>query len=272
MPAGRLPEEGEFRIGKVLLPAGRRAVPVYDSQKPVAWVTTRPVPDAGRVWSALSDAREQSGLVPVLLADDGADDAYFYSPSGISELGHLDAAAVLSCLWKDSVPTAEDEEFDRRPAADRPPAPFGREFPGLAPAGDSGLSKARRDEVLGSLPPARIGLVAASRPADVLPLIGWSPFGDYPFGDYEYPVSNAVWVAVVLRSWEDRYGATLLNIGPGAEIRLLVDRPPCSLEAAVRIAAEHYAFCDECGGRGLGHIPDIAGSLVKAPIWTFWWD
>jgi hypothetical protein len=32
------------------------------------------VPDAGRVWSALSDAGPQAGLVPVLLGDDPADD------------------------------------------------------------------------------------------------------------------------------------------------------------------------------------------------------
>ena len=75
----------------------------------------------------------------------------------------------------------------------------------------------------------------------------------------------------MLRSWEDRFGARLLDIG-FAEIRLLVDRPPRSLEAAQRIAAEHFAFCDECGGQGLRDISSIAVSLVNAPIWTFWWD
>ena len=66
-------------------------------------------------------------------------------------------------------------------------------------------------------------------------------------------------------------GARLIDIG-FAEIRLLVERPPRRLDAAQRIAAEHFAFCDECGGKGLRDISSIAVSLVNAPIWTFWWD
>jgi hypothetical protein len=81
-----------------------------------------------------------------------------------------------------------------------------------------------------------------------------------------------VWLAAVLRSWEDRFGARLLSMGPGAEIRLLVSRPPRSAEAAQRVAVEHYVFADECAGQGLRDISSITASLVNAPIWTFWWD
>jgi hypothetical protein len=59
---------------------------------------------------------------------------------------------------------------------------------------------------------------------------------------------------------------------PGAEIRLLAERPPSSAEAAERLAAEHFAFCDESAGQGLHDIPGIAASLVNAPVWTCWWD
>jgi hypothetical protein len=78
-------------------------------------------------------------------------------------------------------------------------------------------------------------------------------------------------VAAVLRSWEERYGARLLQAG-FAWIRLLADRPPRSVELAQRLAAEHYAFCDECGGRGLTEVSTITASLMESPIWTFWWD
>jgi Domain of unknown function (DUF4253) len=64
----------------------------------------------------------------------------------------------------------------------------------------------------------------------------------------------------------------LLKLGPGAELRLLVDQPPRTLEHATQIAAEHSVFCDECAGQGLREIPEIAVALVAAPIWTFWWD
>jgi hypothetical protein len=83
---------------------------------------------------------------------------------------------------------------------------------------------------------------------------------------------NAVWVGAVLRSFEDRFGATLLKLGPGAELLLLVGRPPRTLEHATQIAAEHSVFCDECAGQGLRYVPEIARALVGAPIWTFWWD
>jgi Domain of unknown function (DUF4253) len=62
---------------------------------------------------------------------------------------------------------------------------------------------------------ARIGVVSATRPADVLPLIGW--FASDQFDD-------ALPVAAVVRSWEDRFDATLLEVG-FSQIRLLVRRP-----------------------------------------------
>jgi uncharacterized protein DUF4253 len=153
----------------------------------------------------------------------------------------------------------EDEEEDSPWTAMR--APFSKQFPGLAPPGDTPLSHEQLDETLGSLPAARIGLVPATRPADVLPLIGWTPSDQ----------SDALPVATVVRSWEDRYGARLLQVG-FAQISLLIDRPPRSIGHAQRIAAEHFAFCDECAGRGLSDIPRITASLMETPIWTFWWD
>lgn len=112
-----------------------------------------------------------------------------------------------------------------------------------------------------SLPAARIGLVPASRPVDVLPLIGWTPSDQ----------SDALPIAAVVRSWEERFGARLLRVG-FAEISVLVDRPPRSIEHAQRIAAEHFVFCDEYAGQGLRDIPAITASLLETPIWTFWWD
>jgi hypothetical protein len=111
------------------------------------------------------------------------------------------------------------------------------------------------------LPAARIGLVPAARTADVLPLIGWTPSDQ----------SDALPVAAVVRSWEDRFGARLLRVG-FAETSLLASRPPRSISHAQRIAAEHFVFCDECAGRGLHHVPRIAASLMESPVWTFWWD
>ena len=75
----------------------------------------------------------------------------------------------------------------------------------------------------------------------------------------------------MLRSWEDRFGARLLEVG-FADIRLVVSRPPRTLDEALPIAAEHVAFCDECARMGLRHVRMIARTLVDNPFWDFWWD
>ena len=75
MTDGRLPEPGVLRIGSVSLPAGKLVNAVRErprpgerySREPVAWVTVNPVPNPGQVWAALSEAHQQTGLVPILL-------------------------------------------------------------------------------------------------------------------------------------------------------------------------------------------------------------
>jgi hypothetical protein len=260
MVTDSLPEEGELRLGAVLLPAGRRIVPM-GGPEPVAWATTQPVPDAGRVWSALWDAHEQTGLVPILLADSEKDEGYFfYGPADLPAVDHLNAAEVLAEWWDRRMPSDDEEDSDHV-AAIR--GPFSGEFPGLAPREDARLSMAQLYEVLRSQPDAPIGLVPARRAADVLPTVGWCPSDQ---------IQTPLPVAAILRSWEARFGARLLTVGPGAQLQLLVERPPRTTEAAQGIAAEHFAFCDECAGTGLRDIPRIAASLVNAPTWTFWWD
>ncbi len=84
-------------------------------------------------------------------------------------------------------------------------------------------------------------------------------------------LDTALPIAAVLRSWEDRFGARLLRVG-FAEISLLAQRPPRTLATAQRLAAEQWAFCNECAGEGLHDVPRITASLMNSPIWTFWWD
>ncbi|MGH3409114.1 MAG: DUF4253 domain-containing protein [Streptosporangiaceae bacterium] len=95
-----------------------------------------------------------------------------------------------------------------------------------------------------------------------MPLIGWVPANW---------TSGSLPVGAVLRSWEDRFGAQLVEIGFD-EIRLLVNRPPRTLQSAQAIAAEHFAFADGCGGKGLSTVSRIARDLISNPFWSFWWD
>lgn len=278
MAVGDLPEDGELRLGPVALPAGKRIRSAYEPAGPVAWVTLQPVPDPGRLWQILSAAHQETGLVPILLSGLGGDardtrrpwdDGEFDAPADITQLERMDAASVLREMWdgtayEDDEYDWDEEEEDEEMVAMR--APFSRQFPGLAAAEGTSLSQDEIQQVLTSLRPARLGLVPASRPADVLPSIGWSGFAPGTDGTLS--------LAAVLRSWEDRFGARLLDVG-FAEILLLVERPPRTGEAAQRLAAEQFVFCSECtlaGQAGLSDVSSITAGLVNTPIWGFWWD
>jgi hypothetical protein len=278
MAVSGLPEDGELRLGAVTLPAGKRIRAADGSGGPMAWVTLQPVPDPGRVWAALSTAHQETGLVPILLSGLGGDaqdtrrpwdDGEFDAPADVAQLERMDAASVLREMWDGTACEGDDEDWDEEEEDEEMVAmraPFSRQFPGLASAEDTSLSQDQIQNVLTSLRPARLGLVPASRPADVLPLIGWSGFAPGTDGTLS--------LAAVLRSWEDRFGARLLEVG-FAEIRLLVERPPRTDEAAQRLAAEQFAFCNECtlaGQVGLSDVSSITESLVNTPIWGFWWD
>jgi hypothetical protein len=284
---GRLPDEGPVRIGSVTLPAGK-LITGNPGPEPVAWATVDSVPQSSRVWDALSGLHSQTGLVPIQLdglrvdsmlprdrrgLSGGAlrpwDNGEFGRPADPREADELDVGAVLENLWRGSVWADEDD-----PEAMRQWAPFTLAWPGLAAPGQTPLPSAERQHALDvtlpriraahrATPQARIGLVAAGRPADALAVIGWH-------GLANYGQEALMPLITVLRSWEDRFGARLIDVG-FADLRLLVERPPRTLEAAQRLAAEQAVLADDCID-GARDVPDIAARLVNAPIWTFWWD
>lgn len=159
------------------------------------------------------------------------------------------------------------KQADREQAAW--PAARARRFPGLAPAVYQRLSTAERTAALAQLGPARICLVPVARPADVIAATGWRATGQFTSPPTGVPAG------AVLRSWEDRFGAQLLMLGPGAGLGLLVDRPPRTRATAEPIAIEHLAFADdfladEFRGEGKTSIGELADALVNRPIWQFW--
>lgn len=276
MVKGQLPGEGPARLGPVTLPAGRLIAGCGGSDH-IAWATVDPVPESGRVWAALSGLHPQTGLVPIEL--DSSDEDLGLPPDGGEflalepedprEADRLDAGAVLENLWRGSVWADEDD-----PEAMQRWAPFTLPWPGLAAPGPAPLTPAERQHALDVVlpriraahrlaPQARIALVAAGRPADVLAVIGWG-------GLINQPGSPLLPLTAVLRSWEDRFGARLIDVGYDS-LRLLVERPPRTLAAAQRLAAEQVVLADDCID-GARDVPDIAARLANRPIWTFWWD
>jgi hypothetical protein len=278
-----LPEDGPAQVGPVSLPVGQRIygmpMPLFirqrhgipdNSQRAVAWVTSRPLDDAGDVWLALHEEYPRTGLVPVLLSraahdsqSDIAGDAFgFYGAQDVSLIDSMSVQAVLEAGWD----TGEDD-LDPDLAEER--APFGTEFPGLAPAEGTPLPGATLRTGVTVEGPALLGLVAATRPADIPAAVGWSVFGsDTPWS----PEARSLQIAAVLRSWDDRFGARPLRIGSDSILRVLVERPPSTLKAATRVAAEHFAFADERGENSSYTLRDYAELLIGEPVWHFWWD
>jgi hypothetical protein len=246
------------------------------------------LPGSSLICDALSELHSQTGLVPIQL--DGLrvdsmfpsdrqglpgdalrpwDNGEFSRPENPREADELDVGALLEDLWNDWVSWPDEDDPDcteRR-------APFTLKWPGLAAPEHAPLAPAERQHALEvvlprirkkhrATPAGRIGLIAADRPADVLPAIGWE--GLVNRGESVLPLT------AVLRSWEDRFGARLIDVG-FADIRLLVERPPRTLATAQRIAAEHVILAGDCID-GFREIPNVAARLVNAPIWTFWWD
>jgi Domain of unknown function (DUF4253) len=268
MTSSTVPSDGTLRLGPVQLPKGRQ-IAGFESE-PLLWATVEPVPDAGRAWLGLRRVRDQTGLIPILLAglskeEPGRpwDTGELDEPIDPRDVDTLDAATVLATCWSDSLGTPDDAELD--PGQARAIAPFSAQFPGLAPASrDTPVTSAEAAELLSLVGDMRIGLVPADRAADALALIGFPGTGTR----YGTPAE----LTCVLRSWEDRFGAVLLEVG-FAGIRLLVQRPPRSRPAALALAAEHFAVCDECGGlNAQTEISDVADILLDAPVWTLSWD
>jgi hypothetical protein len=257
-----LPDVGPALVGPVPLPAGRRHF-AEDSDEPVAWVTEEPMADSGLAWLALSALHAQTGLVPVLLRAvqlphrEGPPAFGFDRPPDAALLDQMAAGDVLAAMWADRL---GDPDF----AANR--APFGEEFPGLAPAETERLAAAELHQAVSALSSLYLGLVSARRPADVLAAVGWSA------AEWDEPGTSraqSLQIGAVLRSWEARFGARLLQIGGEAHLRVLVERPPRASDQAQLLAAEHYAFAVELDQGAGDTVSSIAASLAGRPIWTF---
>ncbi|MER5884145.1 DUF4253 domain-containing protein [Streptomyces sp. NPDC001941] len=258
----------------VSLPPGRIVLSGEgDGDAPALWVSEGPV--AFDLWKRVHAQHTRTGIWPLLLEPlrTGEEDFRPWStgelfPEGMTSPGKHDAEELLAQWWEQHSPRVEDGVLDA-PARTAVTAPFGRFWPGPAPATTpsadpeaaarecAGFFTDFRDEV-------RLGLVAAARGADALATAGWSgPMNyDNDFGKY----------AAVLRSWEDRFGVRVVGVG-FATLHLSVASPPVDKGQALRVAAEHFAFCPDNIWQGPDATLDAyAERLMGADCWDFWWD
>lgn len=145
--------------------------------------------------------------------------------------------------------------------------PYGANFPGLArksplrvdpraEAGNTGSILARRGTY-------RLGLVPVERPADVPAVLGWAGMIK--------STEQVEAISAVLRSWEDRFGATLVVLGFD-ELELSVAAPPRTPGRALVLAAEHRSFSLRTFSGQPGNLREYAGGLLHRRHWRFSWD
>lgn len=105
-------------------------------------------------------------------------------------------------------------------------------------------------------------VVPVARPADVPAQLRWlGACNRFMTGDE---------ISAVLRSWEDRYGAILVEIG-GTTIGLIAAAVPEDPDDFEALLVEHYIFdydvVDQIIMSEARH-----RELIKAGEWNFWWD
>lgn len=108
-----------------------------------------------------------------------------------------------------------------------------------------------------------LALVPAMCPADVPANIGWDGAVNHElYGTH---------VSTVLRSWEDRFGAVLVELGANT-LKLTVARRPQSAEQAHLLVNEHAAFCPDNLANGNHTYDEYADLLLDAEEWHFFWS
>ncbi|MFD9407840.1 DUF4253 domain-containing protein [Streptomyces sp. NPDC059989] len=234
--------------------------------EPLLWLSDEPVDAPAASYPV------PAGLQAVLFHDRPGPEGWWSTgaldPARASDPDDHDAESVLPDFWRAVIPDPEEGEEGEELIA-----PFGRDWPGLAPAGTptgtadadaaaDGLAGALiRDGRLGR---PRLALVPARRGADVPAVLGWS-------GPLNHETDTAR-ISAVLRSWEDRYGARVLALGFD-RLDLYVQAPPRTLAEALTLAAEHFAFCPDNVWQGSGTVSAYAEEAVAGSAhWSFWWD
>lgn len=195
------------------------------------------------------------------------------------------ADRILGEQWHTYV---TDGDYDPEDVAEAV-APFGLEWPGLAPAppgpwadADELALKVLADVVEGQ---RRLNQEHAKDETREIHHRKEDFALDRPYGSSEvaalfeqrdlalsFPYAAAD-VRTVLRSWEERFGTRLVGL---AYDRLIVSvaAPVRTIAEAERISAEHFAFSSDTIVQDFDEILSVyaANQVLGSEVWAFWWD
>jgi hypothetical protein len=240
----KLPADGPATVAGIALPAGKVLV---SSDTRLAWITDDKVPGTAAIWQKLWAAAPSTGLYPVMVRDDDQQPGWEAQQFFPNQPGEIDKMKL-----EDVLTNSAQINFT-------PP----REFKGLAPASSGPEDVAAAEALVAALPDAKIALVESRRGADALSFMGWT-------GNATYDVAEAV--AVAVRSWEERYGARVVVVGPNS-LTLVITKPPATSAEAAALSQELVLIDPDLEVPG-AVIPTVAlnDGLLGQHQWTFWWQ
>jgi hypothetical protein len=232
---GSLPGDGPARVGGVTLPAGSRC--------PHYWATDAPTTDALALARRLARMFPQTGLWPILWDVDESPDHYTRSSGDPRDADRIDAEAALRRVWTDRT---DGRRFGGLAPGSEPPATFPDPFGKLA---ESDELRSSNGQVL--------LLVPVHRPADAIAMTGF----------IQSEVAPDAALTAVARSWEERFGAFVVSMGP-VTLGMAVSAPPAGGDQAKALEEEQWGFAPESDDRDDA---TIAAELPDLHFWAFGW-
>jgi hypothetical protein len=189
---------------------------------PTYWVSHEHVSGVVEIAGTIAEDFPQTGLWPLVWTS--ADDPRHYldEPASVSDIDAADPDGLLRAGWSDYVRHHHIDSINDPGPPSLPPSPPAQRVDRRGSMTDLGTV---------AVVDARLMVVACSRPADAIALIG----------GVGSPVPGAI-ISAVLRSWEQRFGAVPVAIEPG-HFWLAVPMPPYERDRAHDVAAEYCAFC-----------------------------
>jgi hypothetical protein len=107
-----------------------------------------------------------------------------------------------------------------------------------------------------------LAIVAVRDSTEVPAALGWGAWNACPSPEEH---------VAVMRRWSDRYGAQLVGISSDV-VEMKVSSPPKDREAAMQLAGEQFAYCEDIVTQGTETISALAATLLNGTSWYFWWD
>lgn len=98
----------------------------------------------------------------------------------------------------------------------------------------------------------------------------WEVFAWLPFGGWnECPLPKKMMSAT--KYWYKKYGA-VTGLITQTSLDMYLPKPINNIDVALKIAEQHYGFCNDIVDQGCGCIKAHAENINNSTVWHFWWD